>query len=345
MQSTSAISTPLADRAADLSRAARLSPGQIAADAHAAEAHAAPAGGALPITLALAAESALDAVQREMDALKAELNELRRRDETLNFYMQRIDEELRLAARLQKDFLPKELPQVGRVHFHSLFRPAGYVSGDLYDVMRLDERHVGFYMADAVGHGVPAALLTMFLKHAHQTKETLPSGPGAAPGGYALLDPGESLRRLNCLLLEQNLSQSTFATAVYGYVDVQTLEARIARAGHPQPILMRAGGGPVELLEPQGCLLGVLPDEQFDTCTVQLHPGDRLLLYTDGIEVAFWDDQAAHECPTRWLDEVLARRHMSAERLLLDFAEHIDRESGSLQAKDDLTMVLLDVEA
>src|SRR5215475_12366966 len=77
----------------------------------------------------------LTALQSEIDSLRQEVNLLRRRDETLNFYMRRMDDEMRLAARLQRDFLPKSLPQVGRVHFHTLFRPAGYVSGDLYDIM------------------------------------------------------------------------------------------------------------------------------------------------------------------------------------------------------------------
>ncbi len=144
----------------------------------------------------------MEAVQREMETLRAELTQLRRRDETLNFHLARIDEELRLAARLQQDFLPKELPEIGRVRFHTLYRPAGYVSGDLYDVMRLDEKRVGFYMADAVGHGVPAALLTMFIKQALITKEI-------TPGGYRLLPPAESLARLNQTLVDQNLAHAT----------------------------------------------------------------------------------------------------------------------------------------
>src|SRR4051795_9757204 len=135
-------------------------------------------------------EGQLDAVQREVNSLRGELDLLRRRDETLNYYMQRLDEELRLAARLQQDFLPKSLPQLGRVRFHTLFRPAGYVSGDLYDVMRLDERWVGFYMADAVGHGMPAALLTMFIKNALVTKEI-------TQGSYRLLDPSQTIAKLN----------------------------------------------------------------------------------------------------------------------------------------------------
>src|SRR5437763_976069 len=77
-------------------------------------------------------ESPLDALQRELDAMKAELEQIRRRDDTLQFYMHRLDEELRLAARVQQDFLPKTMPRVGNVRFHPLFRPLGHVSGDLY---------------------------------------------------------------------------------------------------------------------------------------------------------------------------------------------------------------------
>src|SRR3982751_5217328 len=185
-------------------------------------------------------EGQLDAVQREVNSLRGELDLLRRRDETLNYYMQRLDDEMRLAARLQQDFLPKSLPQLGRVHFHTLFRPAGYVSGDLYDVMRLDERHVGFYMTDAVGHGLPAALLTMFIKNALVTKEI-------TAGSYRLLDPAQTVARLNDALVDQNLSYATFATALYGLINTETLEVRFARGGHPNPVLLRADGSSDDL--------------------------------------------------------------------------------------------------
>jgi len=81
-----------------------------------------------------------------------------------------LDEEIRLAARLQQDFLPRRLPKVGSSRFSVYYQPAGFVSGDIYDVARLDETRIGFYVADAVGHGLPAALLTMFIKEALQTK-------------------------------------------------------------------------------------------------------------------------------------------------------------------------------
>ncbi|HWE03751.1 MAG TPA: PP2C family protein-serine/threonine phosphatase [Tepidisphaeraceae bacterium] len=275
-----------------------------------------------------------DDVQREMDALRLELNLLRRRDDTINYNMNRLDEELRLAARLQRDFLPKSLPQLGAIRFHTLFRPAGYVSGDLYDVMRLDEQHVGFYIADAVGHGMPAALLTMFLKHALVTKEIY-------GGGYRLLKPSESMARLNESFIDQNLAHSTFATAIYGMINVRTLELTIACAGHPMPVLLPEAG-PMKNLPATGGLLGIFPGETYTDFTTQLSPGDRLILYTDGVEVAFGDDPSTGD-PERWRQELVDRRLLPSATLLSAFSECADKESGSLEPKDDLTMVMIEV--
>jgi len=287
-----------------------------------------------PVLTADAVARQLEAVQHEVDELRSELDLVRRRDETLNYYMHRLDEELRLAARLQQDFLPRMLPQLGPVHFHTLFRPAGYVSGDLYDVMRLDERHIGFYVADAVGHGMPAALLTMFIKHALVTKEIVGTQ-------YRLLAPCEALARLNTALIEQCLSQTAFATALYGWIDIHTLQVTISRAGHPAPLVLRAEGG-LEPLEGDGPLLGIFPDETFSDARTTLRPGDRLFLYTDGIEVAFSDDQIMDT--QRWRQEILSRSSMPTDQLLSDFVDRLDRESGSLEPKDDLTVVVLDVQ-
>ena len=274
----------------------------------------------------------LDALQNEMSALRAELSLLRHRDETLNFCMRRIDEELRLAAKLQQDFLPRVMPQVGNVRFHTIYRPAGYVSGDLYDVCRLDEHHVGFWMTDAVGHGMPAALLTMFIKNAFVTKEI-------RAGGYRLLLPGETLGRLNDAMVEQNLSQATFATAVYGIVNTQTLVVQYARAGHPLPLLIKRSGE-TETLDADGGLLGIFEGQEFETRSMRLSPGDRLVFYTDGVEVAYSDGTSdAH----RWQSELLARRELSTERMLGEFTESIDAATGSLQPKDDLTVIAVEV--
>ncbi|HEV7300373.1 MAG TPA: PP2C family protein-serine/threonine phosphatase [Tepidisphaeraceae bacterium] len=275
----------------------------------------------------------VEAMQLEMEQLKSELHLLRRRDETLNYCMHRIDEELRLAAKLQQDFLPRTMPQIGNVHFHTLYRPAGYVSGDLYDVCRLDEQHVGFWMTDAVGHGMPAALLTMFIKNAFVTKEI-------SATGYRLLTPGETLSRLNEAMVEQNLSQATFATAVYGVVNVRTLTVRYARAGHPLPMLMKRFGE-IDMLDADGGLLGIFGGEVYETRTVHLTPGDRLIFYSDGVEVAFGVGESMDT--HRWRHELTERRELPTETMLHEFAMQMDTETGSIQPKDDLTIIALEV--
>lgn len=272
-------------------------------------------------------------MQEEIKSLQAEIRMLRRRDEKINYLMQRVDEEMRLAAKLQRDFLPKTFPEVGAVRFHSLFRPAGYVSGDLYDVMRLDETHVGFYVADAVGHGMPAALLTMFMKRALVTKEILKSG-------YRLLKPGETMHLLNQALIDQQLSQATFATALYGTIDTRSLQLSFARAGHPCPLLLRRDGA-AETLEAEGGLLGIFEDEQYNSATVQLRPGDRLVLYTDGVEVLFSTGDTVDT--EQWREEVMKRRHLPTAELLTDLSSYLDNECPSLDPKDDLTIIVAEV--
>jgi len=286
-----------------------------------------------PLASAISVIDQLGGLQDEIQNLQAEVNGLRRRDETLRFFMHRLDEELRLAARIQQDFLPKFLPQLGPVHFHSLFRPAGYVSGDLYDVMRLDEEHIGFFLCDAVGHGMPAALLTMFIKRALITKEILPTG-------YRLLDPSETLAHLNSALVDQALSQASYATAIYGIINVKTLKVRFSRGGHPSPALLHSDGQ-IEFPDATGALLGIFPDEVFSVTEFQMKPGDRLFIYSDGIEVAFCEENIADS--QRWQNELLRRRELPTERLLQQFSDELDRQSGSLQPKDDLTIIALEV--
>jgi sigma-B regulation protein RsbU (phosphoserine phosphatase) len=275
----------------------------------------------------------LGELQDEIQNLHAEINQLRRRDETLRFYMHRLDEELRLAARIQQDFLPKFLPQVGNVHVHTLFRPAGYVSGDLYDVMRLDETHVGFFVCDAVGHGMPAALLTMFIKRALVTKEIFPAG-------YRLLEPAETIQRLNQAILDQDLTQATYATALYGVIDTATGDVRFAKGGHPAPAVLRASGA-LEFPDAPGALLGIFPDESFATGNVRLAPGDRLIVYSDGIEIGFCGDDPGDT--HRWQDELRTRHHLPADQILTELSEALDAHAGSLQPKDDVTVIAIEV--
>ncbi|HEY1377669.1 MAG TPA: SpoIIE family protein phosphatase [Gemmataceae bacterium] len=185
-----------------------------------------------------------------------------------------IDLDLRMARRLQASFLPQTLPAVGPIRFAVSYRPCGQVGGDFYDVVRLDEDHVGFYVADAMGHGVPASLLTVFLKKAVQPKEVSGSS-------YRLLPPGEVLSRLNRDLIAQGLADLPFITMVYGLLNCRDGRLEFARAAHPHPVHLPRVGDPEQWQSP-GTLLGVF-DAEYRSQQHRLRPGDKLLVFTDGL--------------------------------------------------------------
>lgn len=187
-----------------------------------------------------------------------------------------VNEELRLARRLQMDFLPRTMPKVGRARFAARLYPAGWVAGDFYDVFRLDENHVGFYIADAIGHGVPAALLTIFVKHSMQTKRI-------GPLSYELIPPDEALKQLNAELISADLQQSPFISMFYAIVDTRSGGLVYSRAGHPRPLVL-SGTSAAEELPGEGPLLGVFQKAFFERSERQVEPGQRVLLFTDGVE-------------------------------------------------------------
>src|SRR5262249_45945416 len=141
----------------------------------------------------------------------------------------------------------------------------GRVGGDFYDVFRLDEQHVGLYVADAMGHGVPASLLAIFVKKGVRAKEIFGNQ-------YRLLPPGEVLKRLNADLVEQALAEHPFITMAYALVNVSDGTFRFARAGHPYPLYIPREGEP-QFWKLPGSLLGVF-DTAFPDQAHELLPGD-----------------------------------------------------------------------
>jgi len=185
-------------------------------------------------------------------------------------------EQLRMAGQVQRNFLPDQLPNSDTVRWEVVFSPADWVSGDIYDIARLDEQHIGFYVADAVGHSMPAALLTMFLKQAITMRQT-------TGNEYRIFEPAEVIGNLNAKMLEQHLAAGLFATCCYCLLNVATLHMTYARAGHPYPVLIRKDSGP-EQLESRGGLLGVFDDTELKQETLRLASGDKVFVYSDGCD-------------------------------------------------------------
>lgn len=279
--------------------------------------------------------------QATIGRLKSELQIVQRFQSGLRGEITRMHDELQLAAMVQQEILPRTLPTLFGIRFGVLWRPTNYVSGDIYDVIRLDEEHIGVFLADVVGHGVPAALLTMVVSRALRTKEI-------KANSYRLVPPGEALSILNQEMIRRQGDTTRFATAVYGVIDCRSRTMRIAGAGHPSPILFREGQPTVELATPGG-LLGVFDDEEYPEIEIELALNDRLLLFSDGFEVAFpepdCEGATGHKMPTkRWVQELERLGTLSGgpDVMIAELSRRLDAQPGSLHQTDDLTLIAIE---
>jgi phosphoserine phosphatase RsbU/P len=277
----------------------------------------------------LAQVRALLRFKERHDALSAKTTEIQRINKRLQAVNHQIDMELDLARRIQESFLPQTLPALPKVRFAVKYQPCGRVGGDFYDVFRLDEHHLGFYVADAMGHGVPASLLTIFVKTSVKAKEI-------TGREYRLVPPNEVLQRLNRDLIDQKLSENPFITMAYALFDMRDATLRFSRAGHPYPLYLPRSGPPL-LWQIEGSLLGVF-DIQYRLQSHTLQVGDKVLLYTDGM------DGASLEGKPPGLASLLA----AAERYRdLPIQELVDRLAlelfGQGRQTDDLTLLGMEV--
>ncbi|MFA5292486.1 MAG: PP2C family protein-serine/threonine phosphatase [Phycisphaerae bacterium] len=248
-------------------------------------------------------------------------------------HAQQLETQLKMAGAVQRDFLPQTLPDSEKFKWSVAFMPADWVSGDIYDITRLDEKHIGFYLADAVGHSMPAALLTMFLKQAVQMRQTIGNK-------YKIFSPLEVVDNLNEKMFAQHLSGCQFATCCYCLLNTQTMNLSYCRAGHPYPILIR-GNNPPQQLQTRGSLLGIFDNANFEQNSIQLVPGDKLLLYSDGAEpfIGSAENNVSLEF-SKWFLEVVK---LPAQAITSEF-ESITRQHKTFAELDDISLIVLEIQ-
>jgi phosphoserine phosphatase RsbU/P len=195
----------------------------------------------------------------------------------------KLDEDLKAAAGIQQCLLPQKLekrPKVDRLDIDWKFMPCETIGGDIFNVIHLDEDHLGFYMIDVSGHGVPPALVTFSISQVLQPRMgyTVRKRPGFSPD-YEIVPPAEVLKALDSEYPWERFER--FLTIIYLILDIRTGHLVCSNAAHPPPILLHADGT-LELLEKGGTIIGldgILPFEEEEKA---LSPGDKILLYTDG---------------------------------------------------------------
>ena len=184
----------------------------------------------------------------------------------------RSEEELNLARRIQRSFLLSQFPSRPGIEVHALNVSSKQVSGDFYDVVPAGDRAFLLCVADVSGKGVPAALLGSMLQASLRTQAPIATSVGAM------------VTNLNHMLCE-GVANGQFATLFLGRVDEATMSLSYVNAGHNHPVLLRANGAR-ELLDKGGPMVGIIDGIPFEEAAVALAPGDRIVLYTDGLSEA-----------------------------------------------------------
>lgn len=237
-----------------------------------------------------------------------------------------IQKELDIARRIQLSILPSTFPTSKSFRVAARYLPMNSVAGDFYDFLVADDNEAGLLIADVSGHGIPAALIASMVKLAATTRSTDAGNPSSL------------LLGMNSILLGN--TQSQFVTAAYVYLNATREELRYSAAAHP-PMLLLRDGDVTEITE-NGLMLATFDFATYETLTQSIRPGDRFVLYTDGMLEA----ANSHE-EEFGRDRLHALVRESARLNLSEAADHIisSVKRWSAFQGDDLTLLLCDYTA
>jgi serine phosphatase RsbU (regulator of sigma subunit) len=256
---------------------------------------------------------------------------LRETREKLAQQLLAIQKELETARLIQQSILPQTVPQIDGLDIAARYVPMASVAGDFYDFIVVDNKHVGILVADVSGHGMPAALIASMLKIALAAQSARAD------------DPARVLQGLNQVLCGK--FQHHYVTAAYVFVDMEKRTLSYAGAGHPPLLLWGAAPPGVRDVTENGLFLGMFDSATYSSVKVPLAPGDRGLLYTDGISETN-NPEGAEFGSERFRQFLEAQKNGSANQLADGLLEELARWSARGEGEDlddDITMVTIHV--
>jgi sigma-B regulation protein RsbU (phosphoserine phosphatase) len=237
-----------------------------------------------------------------------------------------IQKELEIARRIQTSILPRAYPESGHFNVAARYVPMTSVAGDFYDFLLADPQQAGLLIADVSGHGVPAALIASMVKLAATSQRAHAA------------DPASLLSGMNAVL--HGNTQEQFVTAAYVYLDAASATLRYSAAAHPPMLLLREGNV-LELVE-NGLMLAAFSFATYSTAEYPLQPGDRLVLYTDGLleaANATGEEFGPHRLSALLKDVAGLSPEAAADHIISSL------QTWSRAQNDDLTLLICDYAA
>jgi phosphoserine phosphatase RsbU/P len=240
----------------------------------------------------------------------------------------RLDSELAVARQVQRSLLPERDPEIPGFDISGVTVPCEEISGDYYDFIPFPNHQLGIVIADVSGKGVPAALIMASFRASLRAQ---------VRNDFAIRD---ILRKVNYLLWE-SIAGYQYVTAIYGVLDPHSRRLSFADAGH-NPMLLLHADGTVEEVSCGNTVLGIFEDRQYEECFRTLHPGDILVLYTDGVTEASRDGV---EFGTAGIvDTIRKLKALPARNIARGLYAEVKEYSGQSVLDDDLTVVVIKVD-
>lgn len=243
---------------------------------------------------------------------------------------ERIGAELAVASRIQLNSLPKEFPPFpDRQEFdiYASMTPAKEVGGDLYDFFMVDEDHLGVFIGDVTGKGVPAALFMMVASSLLRN---------AVLGGNG---PAKSLETVNRQICYRN-PEEMFVTVWLGILEISTGKLTTANAGHEYPVLKRSDGSFELIKQKHGFVIGGMENTKYREYDLVMEPGDKLFVYTDGVPEAANVKKELFGTE-RMLEALRRTENGTPEEILASVRQEVRNFAGAEPQSDDLTMLCL----
>jgi sigma-B regulation protein RsbU (phosphoserine phosphatase) len=260
---------------------------------------------------------------KEISAVKAAL------DDRKNLLA--VQRDLNTAARIQQAILPQVFPPFphrSEFAIYAEMHAAKDIGGDFYDFFLIDDTHLGFVIGDVSGKGIPAAIYMAVAR-------TMIKGIASQ-----VPDPAECLSKVNSMLIPES-DASMFVTVFYGVMETNTGVIRYCNGGHNLPFIVRSGSKVTPLEDTAGIILGKIEPFRFETRELQCHPGDRIVLYTDGVTEAMNETQKMYP-ETRLLQYLETHRPDNLDRLVRGIIVDVMKYIGKAIQNDDITLLALE---
>lgn len=263
-------------------------------------------------------------IKEYQDELQTALDELRK------IHMQMMDE-LEHARTTQSTILPQKMPVIPGLGIASKYVPMEQIGGDFFDVVTLPDSKVGFLVADVTGHGISAALISFMASSLFKTFCMQNSSPDL------------TLKNINNFLYEK-IEEGKFVTVWYGIYDLEKKILTYTSAGHPPAYLIRRGTQEIIPLTAGGTCLGPFPSElnPLDPDSVKLSPGDKIVVYTDGI-IECSNDQKEQFGAERLEDFLKKEAHLDVQESLDSLYSQTLEFSGKSSFGDDITLLAFEI--